>query len=175
MSEIEIWKPVKGYENLYEVSNLGRVKSLPKIRGGKKSVYVKEEMFLKPILTDCGYLRVNLFKNPKQHVTFLHRIIATAFVENPNNKPFVNHLNGIKNDNRVENLEWVTSKENAKHAYETKLTGPHKRLSNETTIAIYNDNLDVAVIAKKYNVSPSTVRTIKMGFRRGLHKMLANQ
>lgn len=171
----EIWKPIQSFEGLYEISNLGRVKSLSKIIARKKGVYVKDEMFLKPLTTTCGYVRVSLYKKPKQHIIFIHRLIAAAFVENPKNKPFVNHLNGIKNDNRVENLEWVTSKENAMHAYETKLTGAHKRLSDETTIAIYNDSLEVAVISKKYNVSQSTVRSIKMGFRKGLHKMLANQ
>ena len=102
--EEEIWKPIKDYEGLYEVSNLGRVKSL-NYRGTGK------ERILKNI--ECkGYLTVCLTKNGKQKVLKVHRLVAEVFIPNPEGKPCIDHINTIKTDNRVENLRWVTHKEN---------------------------------------------------------------
>ena len=103
--EEEIWKPIKGYEGLYEISNLGRVKSLNYNRTGKEEI-------LKNAECSNGYLTVGLTKNGKQKLFKIHRLVAEAFIPNPENKPCIDHINTIKNDNRVENLRWVTNEEN---------------------------------------------------------------
>jgi hypothetical protein len=97
----EIWKPIKGYESLYEVSNLGRVKSLNYYRTGKEKV-------LKQYIDQDGYFRIRL-KNPKQNTYKLwgvHRLVAMTFILNPDNKPQINHIDCNRQNNCVENLEW---------------------------------------------------------------------
>lgn len=98
---IEIWQDVKGYESLYEVSNFGRVKN----RYGK---------FLRGSVSH-GYLRLALHKDGEIKTTSVHRIVAETFVENPHNKPYVNHIDGDKMNNVANNLEWCTQLENIQH------------------------------------------------------------
>lgn len=124
---MEIWKDVKDYEGLYQVSNLGRIKSIP--RNGT----IKLEKILKPSLSKDGYYKVSLNKNGKQTSFRLHRIVAIAFLENRENKPQVDHINTDRLDNRADNLRWCTFKENVnnpitlskrfgkKHSKETKV------------------------------------------------------
>lgn len=101
---IEIWKSIEGYSN-YMISNLGNVKSL-NYKGGKR------EKILKLYINNSGYALVNLTKNGKQKTYLVHRLLAQTFIPNPENKPHIDHINTIRNDNRVENLRWVTQKEN---------------------------------------------------------------
>ena len=103
---MEIWKDIKGYEGLYQISNLGRVKSLPrqKTKGG----------ILKQFSTE--YLVVSMVENGKIKKIKVHRLVAETFIPNPNNLPQVNHIDGNKFNNNMNNLEWVTSKENIIHA-----------------------------------------------------------
>ena len=103
----EIWKDIENYEGLYQVSNLGRIKSIRKM---------KKQNILK-LGTRNTYNVINLMKNGKARSFQVHRLVAKAFIPNPENKPQVNHINGVKNDNRLENLEWVTRSENTIHAY----------------------------------------------------------
>jgi hypothetical protein len=107
----EVWKDVVGYEGLYRISNQGTVCRLYK--NGKVN-------FMTPRILN-GYWRVKLCNCNTQKEYFLHRLIAQAFIPNPDNKPEINHINGIKTDNRIENLEWVTRSENAIHATKTGL------------------------------------------------------
>ena len=107
----EIWKDVIGYEGLYKVSNLGAVISLHR----------EQERVMKPAVATNGYHQIFLSKNGVRTLTRVHRIVAMAFLANVENKPFVNHINGIKTDNNVLNLEWVTCSENGKHAFATGL------------------------------------------------------
>lgn len=104
----EIWKPVIGYEGLYEVSNLGRVKSLPR-KTVVKSHIIKVE------ISWNGRPRVHLSKNGKAKHETLYRLIAMAFIPNPENKPEVNHIDGNPLNNNVSNLEWATKSENCWH------------------------------------------------------------
>lgn len=97
----EIWKAVDGYEGLYEVSNTGKVRSL-----------YRYKRTLKPIISNSGYERVDLFKNKTRKQFSVHRLVACAFVNNPDNKPFVNHKDENKTNNHSNNLEWVTPEEN---------------------------------------------------------------
>lgn len=111
----EIWKPIKGYEGLYEVSNLGRVKSL-----SRKSTYtgrMYETKILKPHVNTKMYLDVDLCRNGVQKRHRIHRLVAEMFIPNPNNKPQVNHIDCDKSNNRIDNLEWCDNSENQKHAF----------------------------------------------------------
>ena len=107
---MEIWRDIKGYEGLYQVSNLGRVKSL-----GNGCSNASKERILKPFIDNRegkGYLRVTLCKNGKTKRFQVHRLVAEAFIPNPNNLPFINHKSEIKSQNNVENLEWCDQKYN---------------------------------------------------------------
>lgn len=102
---MEEWKDIKGYDGLYQVSNLGRVKSL----GNDKS---RKEKILKAETTKGGYLRVNLYKKMKGKHMLIHRMVADAFIPNPENKPYIDHIDGNPFNNSIDNLRWCTHKEN---------------------------------------------------------------
>ena len=107
----EVWKPAADYEGYYEVSNLGRVKSLPR-RGT-----TKQERILKPALKRNGYMDICLQKNGKRKYLHVHQVIAKTFIPNPDNKSQVNHIDGDKQNNCVSNLEWNTPSENISHKF----------------------------------------------------------
>lgn len=97
----EIWKDVVGYEGIYEVSNYGRVKN------------IRTDHVLKPLLKKTGYVAVVLYKNTIRKDWLIHRLVAIAFISNPKKKEQVNHIDEVKTNNCVDNLEWVSPKENA--------------------------------------------------------------
>lgn len=109
----EIWKDIKEYEGLYQISNLGNVKSL------------KRNKLLKPIKDKDGYLCVTLYKMCKLKEKKVHRLVAQTFILNPENKPQVNHIDGNKQNNVVNNLEWCTRLENIEHAWKIGLMKVH--------------------------------------------------
>lgn len=127
---------------------------------------------IKPYFERKGYLRLSLRRGGKQFKVLHHRVIAEAFVPNPDNKPFVNHKNGDKADNRPENLEWSTSKENTKHGYENGLIirgggqGSASKLTKEEVVDIKqlihvgNSNVEIANL---FGVSPDAISKIKCG------------
>ena len=132
----EIWKDIADYEGLYQVSNLGRVKSLPWAQKHQTGTYfTKRTRFIKISIGTGfnGYSCVALTKNSIQKGYFMHRVIAKAFIPNPENKPMINHINGVKTDNRIENLEWVTRSENTIHAFATGLNKPKFGVDNFNT------------------------------------------
>ena len=108
----EIWKDVQGYEGLYQVSNLGRIKSLGRFVDKLKCHYWQEEKILKLRKRVDGYLNVILSKKGKTKTFSVHRLVAMTFISNPENKPEVDHINAIKTDNSVNNLRWASHKEN---------------------------------------------------------------
>jgi hypothetical protein len=103
----EVWRDIIGYEGLYQVSNIGNVKGIIKT--------------LKPNKTSKGYLHISLYKNRISKTFKLHRIVAQNFISNPENKLEVNHMDGNKLNNKIDNLEWNTRFENNKHAIDNKL------------------------------------------------------
>lgn len=115
MLENEIWKPVTGYEMIYEVSNLGRVRSLDRVVNGKNCRKLRKGKILNPV-NARGYNRVCLYKNGVWKRFLVHRLVAQAFIPNPNNLPVINHINEIKTDNRSENLEYCTQKQNLEYS-----------------------------------------------------------
>jgi hypothetical protein len=170
---MENWKDVKGYEK-YQISNLGRVKSLDKIvkcRNGFRSV---KERIMKLNISG-NYTSIQLGNKSKTEL--VHRLVALAFIENNENKPCVNHINGIKTDNRVENLEWVTYSENNIHAINVlkidlkKINKENFKRCEEQHLSKlkinevkairleYKKGLGIA-LGKKYNVSQTTILNI---------------
>lgn len=112
----ETWKDVEGYEGLYQVSNLGRVKSLERyVIRGRGGISKVRERILKCGHDKDGYSCVALMLNGKRTTFRVHRLVAQAFIPNPENKPFVNHINEDKTNNHAKNLEWCTCKENNNH------------------------------------------------------------
>lgn len=145
----------------YEVSTYGNVKSFMKNRKGR---------LLTPRHNKNGYLCVYIWIGGKPKLYAIHRLVAQAFIPNPANKPEVNHINGIKSDNRVENLEWCTRSENRQHAYDTGLARQGEKhgrakLTNDQARYIREnpDNLKGRVLAKKFGVSEMVISNIQRG------------
>ena len=123
----EIWKDIKKYEGLYQVSNLGRVKSLERIRkNGKNNFYLKKERLLKQATQNIGYKFVVLYKDNGKKGYRVHRLVAETFIPNPNNYNCINHKDECRTNNKVDNLEWCTISYN--NSYGTKLERYRKNL-----------------------------------------------
>ena len=170
--EGEIWCEIKDFEGLYQVSNLGRVLSLDKEiinKNGKSKI--QRAIILKQT-TDRGYKAINLSINYKKLRTGVHRLVALAFIPNIENKPCVNHINGIKHDNRVENLEWVTYSENERHSFDVLKKrvnigekSPSSKLTEKDVLAIrrlyrMNPKFNRKIVAKKFNMHPNSLNDI---------------
>lgn len=113
--EAETWRPIAGYEGLYEVSNQGQVRSLPHRTSSRFGLKMSPGRVLKPFIARNGYYRVDLSKDGKSRRMSVHRLVALSFVPPVLGKPNVNHKNSNKRDNHPENLEWCTVQENTKH------------------------------------------------------------
>lgn len=124
----EIWKDIKGYEGIYQVSNLGNVRSLDRcVNCGIKnnSNVIRKGKLIKQNQNLHNYLQVHLSKKNKAKMITVHRLVAEAFLPNPNNLPQINHIDGDKLNNNVNNLEWCTAKENINHSWGLGLSKPY--------------------------------------------------
>lgn len=157
----EIWKDIEGYEGIYQVSNLGNVKSNNKILKGREK--------------ENNYLQVSLYKDGNKNTQYIHRLVAEAFIENPENKEFVNHKNFNKKDNSVNNLEWVTRKENFEHFHKSEKylqsqehknkTLTHKTLQKvkeykNIIITMHKNNKSIKEIAKELKISKEFISDV---------------
>lgn len=152
-----MWKQIKDFKD-YEVNENGEIRSL---KHGKETI-------LKGRLSKDGYLRYALRKNGKAYEFKGHRLVAEAFIPNPENKPTINHINGDKTCNKKWNLEWATREEQMKHAYRLGLKKPvncpHRKLTNEQVLEIrkiykaHSKDYGMIALAKKYKVSGATIK-----------------
>lgn len=169
--ENEIWKDIKGFENHYQVSNYGRVRSMTKkVNTGmyNQEYAIKKGKIIKPS-SYRGYYLLTLSKENKRITKPIHRLVAQTFIPNPNNLPQVNHKNGVKTDNRVENLEWVSCKENVRHAWQTGLISETNikkklkvmRLSRMKPIAQYKNG----ILVEKFDSLQQAEEKTKIGHK----------
>lgn len=176
----EIWKEIPSFEGYYMVSNFGNVKSMErKVAMNKKGdlALKKEKILSQAVCNKRGYCRVQLHKMNKSKMRLVHRLVAITFIPNPHKKSEVNHINGIKNDNRVENLEWCTPKENMFHAQKMNLIKNilkgEKTASNklkeyqvlEIRNRVKNEKVSYKSIGLEYQVSGNTIRSICLGLK----------
>ena len=169
----EIWKDIKGYEGRYQISNHGKVKSLSRKAG---TVYLKEKILSNKRLTKDGYPRVSLRDGEKFKEFKIHRLVATHFIDNPHNKETVNHIDGDKTNNHVDNLEWSNRNEQMYHAYKLRLKtsisgsdNSQSKLTNEQVKEIRRTfkkgsrEFGGSALARKFGVSHRTIVLVVNG------------
>ena len=140
---MENWKPIKGLEGLYEVSDTGKVRSLPRTtlyKDGRVGIHKGRER--KQQLNKKGYLAIDLSVESKQVRRLVHRLVAEAFIPNPDNKEQVNHIDGNKQNNHVDNLEWTTNEENALHANDNLLKDKFRRAKEVEQVTPEGDSIN---------------------------------
>ena len=159
------WKPIEGSNGSYEINETGQVRS---------KQYQRDWFILKPLLAKMGYYMYSINYLGKNQKVYLHRLIAKAFIPNPECLEEVNHKNGVKTDNRLENLEWCTHKYNMRHAFISGLTkskGAHKtaKLSNdqvkEALRLMTKEGWGQTETARQFGVSQSLMWKISKGYR----------
>ena len=166
---MEKWKSIKDYEGIYEISNLGNIKSLQRLIERPKEVgsFTQSERILKPSKCLGGYNGVTLVINTKKKRHLVHRLVAAAFLNNKFNHKYVNHIDGNRHNNNVNNLEWCTQSHNKKHSYnlglsDKKGTNHHLTKFKEQDIIdirskYENEGMLQKEISKIYNVNKSTI------------------
>lgn len=165
----EEWRAINGYENIYEVSTFGRIKTLSRQRilntpKGYGTKYMSNEKILKQSKSTFGYPVVVLRKKNKPKTIFVHVLVGETFIPNPESKPVINHKKGIKTDNRIHQLEWNTHSENVQHAFKIGLKKAPKgddhyritKIKNKVTGIIYNSLKEAAL---KENIKYATMKS----------------
>ena len=151
----EIWKDVVGWEGLYQVSSLGRVKSLPRLNRTPTTTYISKERLLTPQLSKGGYYRVVLSKDGKSKHFFIHRLVAEAFI-GVNKGMTINHKDEDKSNNRADNLEYMTRAENVRYGTGIKRSAASRKISPKICIAVNQYSIDGHFI-KRYISSMSAI------------------
>lgn len=164
----EVWKDIKGFEGLYAVSNKKRVKSYK--RKGVNG-YLITGKILRPGKHSGGYSKFTLMKDGKCYYVNRHRLIATAFMPNPNNFPCVNHIDNDPTNDNISNLEWCTFSHNTRHAYRSNRLSKvgsknsMSKLNEKQALYIFNYTGDKKHLEIKYNIGIQTINDIKSGRR----------
>ena len=162
---MEIWKKIEGFEN-YEVSNYGNVKSLSRKTNFGCGYKTYPEKILKNWIDKKGYHYVDLRNNKVRKRFLVHRLVAFSFLDNIENKPQINHIDGIKSNNFLHNLEWCTSKENIRHAVDLGLNKNNginhyqSKLSKKDVVFIRNSNLTQQKLSEKFKTSQSIISKV---------------
>jgi len=171
----EIWLPVSGYEEIYRVSNLGRVKSIDHfvlVSSGRNRI--QKGRMIKADISSKGYTQVSLSKNKSKFHTGVHRLVAIAFIENNNDKPQVNHIDGNKQNNRVENLEWCTNQENQIHAVSNNLIS-HNTSDKHHMSKLTNTDVRHARYFNKNGFSTKKLSVVYNVTTTAMHNILNNK
>ena len=166
--EEEIWVDICGYEGLYQVSNRGRVRSLDREIYKNNNVKQFSKSFILKFEKNKGYNYVHLFKNGVRKRMAVHRLVAEAFIPNPESKPVIDHINTIRDDNRVENLHWVTPKENMENPLtkeKRKTIKPTGRPKGANSIKVVQLDKDTNELIKIWNSAMEAQR--ECGFDNG--------
>lgn len=168
--EQETWRDIAGFEGHYQASSIGRVRSVTRyveIRDGRRRLI--KGRILRPAKGPNGYLHFQASVSAKATTLSVHRAVAAAFVPNPLGLPLVNHVNGVKSDNRPENLEWCTSPTNIAHALDTGLRADFGEFSHYSKLTIDDvkqikalraQGMSYSKLASKFSVSVSNIRLI---------------
>lgn len=167
ISDVETWVEIPGYENYYEINKDGIVRGIPRMvvlaNGTLREIPLR---ILTPRINNRGYWDIRLSRNGETRTMLLHILLAQAFIPNPENKPYVNHKNGIKTNNRLENLEWVTHSENILHAYRTGLCRTAKKEIPVIDICINKSFTSIKKAADFYSIPYSTCKGYLNGSRK---------
>ncbi|WP_053032139.1 NUMOD4 domain-containing protein [Staphylococcus haemolyticus] len=165
----EYWKDIKGYEGLYQVSNLGNIKSIDRSIKRSTSLMKLKNKPISQYVGNRGYPMVSLCINGKCKRYLVHRIVAIAFLPNPLNKAYVNHIDGNKQNSNLENLEWSTPTENSIHAHKHGLANVargERQHSSKLTVDrvkyIRESSKTVRELSIMFNVSKQSIRDVKM-------------
>ena len=169
----ELWKDIKDFEGLYQISNLGNIKSLPKKHNLKNGhSYIQKEQILKPFKNNKGYLQIALVKNGKHYKRQVHNLVATTFIENPNNYIEINHKDENPSNNCVDNLEWCS------HIYNSNYGNRNKKISkalekkinqydlNGNFIKTWNSQLE---IQKELKIPQANISAVIRGIYKQTH------
>lgn len=178
---MEKWVDIEGYEGLYQVSNTGKIKSIGRMRSNHSKQQWVEEKIKKPRKDPQGYHMTDLYKENKGKTVRVHRLVALAFIPNPENKPTVNHIDGDRDNNAVENLEWATFAEQNTHFYEKGLKSEEnikkaiKAMNKSTSVAVecLTDEKTFesqSEAARYYGIDPSSISMAINGKRKSAGK-----
>ena len=161
---MEVWKDVVGYEGKYQVSNMGNVRSLDHlVKRNNGRLQSNKGKLLRPAKDQCGYHRCAFSISGKLKTFKVHRLVAKSFLDGESENRFqVNHKNGIKTDNRAENLEWVSGSENCKHSFDTGLQKPKRGTLNGNSKLTEQD---VKHIRHEHNALGVTFRSLSLGYK----------
>lgn len=169
--EIEIWRDIPGYEGKYQVSNFGRVRSVARwiYRDCRGFPRFQKSRVLYQHANKDGYKTVSLMNGNIHKTHLVHRLVAKVFIPNDNFELDINHIDGVKDNNRVDNLEWCTRKENMRHAFAMGLVG-YNNPSNKKKVRIFKDGFEkvfecIEYAARFIKISPSSVSRACSGER----------